>query len=86
MRGLVGAAHSDVPDGCFGRSGDVAIAGNCPVADADGDVVAAAGPAFATPGNVKAATARHAPTVAYNFERKANSPEHVTWDQAQQHP
>jgi hypothetical protein len=76
IRGLVGAAHSSVPDGSFGRfCGDAAAtAGNCPLAAADGPVAATAGLAFASPGNVRAATVRHAPAVAYNLKRKENSP------------
>ncbi len=82
MSGLVGAAHSLAPAGCFGRLGDcaAAVAGNCPVVGADGGVAAVAGPALASPGNVKAATARHAPTVAYNLGRKVNSPKYVMRD------
>ena len=88
MRGLVGAAQALAPDGSFGGFGDgvagvavvAVVAGNCPFVDADGGVAAAAGLAFASPGNVKAATARHAPTAAYSLERKVNSPEYVTRD------
>ena len=79
MSGLVGTAHSLAPAGCFGRLGDcaAATAGNCPVV---GGVAAVAEPALASPGNVKAATARHAPTVAYNLGRKVNSPKYVMRD------
>ena len=71
-----------LPAGCCGRLGDGAavVAGNCPIVDADGGVAAVAGPALASPGNVKAATARHAPTVAYSLGRKVNSPKYVMRD------
>jgi hypothetical protein len=61
-------------------------AANCPNGEAADGVAAAAGTELASPGNVKAATARHTPTVAYNFECKMNSPEHVMRSQAQRHP
>jgi hypothetical protein len=79
MRGLVGTAQPFAPAGSAGRFsvGVVAAARNCPVVTAEGGVAAAAGPALASPGNVKAAAARHAPTVAYNLKRKVNSPERV---------
>jgi hypothetical protein len=85
MRGLVGAVQALAPDGSFGGFGDgvagvAVVAGNCPFVDADGGVAAAAGLAFASPGNVKAATARHAPTAAYSLERKVNSPKYVMRD------
>jgi hypothetical protein len=92
MRGLVGAAQSFDPDGSAGTFGVRAavLAGNCPIVDADGGVAAPAGPALASPGNVKAAIARHAPTVAYSFKRNVNSPEYVLRDEgscrAQRHP
>ena len=92
MSGVVGAAHSFAPAGSCGRLGDFAavVAGNSPVVGADAVVAAVAEPASASPGNVKAATARHAPTVAYSFKRNVNSPEYVIRDAgfcpAQRHP
>ena len=92
MRGLVDVAQSFAPDGCFGSVGDgkAVLTGSCPMVDADADVAAAAEPASASPGNVKAATARHAPTAAYSFKRNVNSPEYVIRDagscRAQRHP
>jgi hypothetical protein len=82
MRGLVDVAQSFAPDGCRGRVGDgkAVLTGSCPTVDADADVAAAAEPASASPGNVKAATARHAPTVAYSLKRNVNSPEYVIRD------
>jgi hypothetical protein len=78
----VGAAQSFAPDGCFGTFGDgkAVVTGSCPIVDADADVAAVAEPASASPGNVKAATARHAPTVAYSLKRNVNSPEYVIRD------
>jgi hypothetical protein len=76
-RGLVGAAHPLAPACCSGRFADglaVEVV-NCPKVAAPGGVAAAAGPELASPDNVKAAAARHAPTVAYNLKRKVNSPE-----------
>ena len=80
IRGLVGAAQSLAPVGCCGSAGDGAAVAeaNCPTAD--GGVAAPAGPELASPYNVKPAAARHAPTVAYNLERKVNSPVQVTRD------
>jgi hypothetical protein len=71
VRGPFGAAQSFTPadwpgDGATAKCGIVG-----------GGVAAAAGPALASPGNVIAAAARHAPTVAYNLKRKVNSPERV---------
>jgi hypothetical protein len=92
MRELVGFAQSFAPDGCCGRVGDgkAVVTGNCPIVDADADMAAVAGPASASPGNVKAATARHAPTAAYSLKRNVNSPEYVIRDagscRAQRHP
>jgi hypothetical protein len=92
MREVVGFAQSFAPDGCCGRVGDgkAVVTGNCPIVDADADMAAVAGPASASPGNVKAATARHAPTAAYSLKRNVNSPEYVIRDagscRAQRHP
>jgi hypothetical protein len=82
IRGLVGAAQSLAPDGCCGSEGDGAAVAeaNCPTTEAVGGVAAPAGPELASPYNVKPAAARHAPTVAYNLERKVNSPVQVTRD------
>ena len=78
----MGVAQSFAPEGCFGTVGDgkAVVTGDCPIVDADADVAAVAEPASASPGNVKAATARHAPTVAYSFKRNVNSPEYVLRD------
>ncbi len=91
MRGLVGAAQSFAPTASAGvGDGKAVLTGSCPIVDAGADVAAVAGPASASPGNVKAATARHAPTVAYSFKRNVNSPEYVLRHEgscrAQRHP
>jgi hypothetical protein len=81
MRGLVGAAHPLAPADWSGSFNGAAVAeANCPTTAAAGGVAAPAGPELASPYNVKPVAARHAPTVAYNLERKVNSPVQVTRD------
>jgi hypothetical protein len=75
MSRLVGTAQSLVFAGCARLCGATVVPdGTAAAVVPDGDVAARAGLALASPGSVNAATVRHAPTVAYNFERKMYSP------------